>query len=121
MSASKVNAYKVNAVTTQTPGQIVVLLYEGAIRFLHQAVTALEEKKYGQKGRMINRAIDIICELNSALDMDAGGEISQNLRKLYMFMHEYLLKANYQKDARKIQVVIDMLDDLATGWRQIAA
>lgn len=121
MATNKISMYKENAVTTQTPGQIVVLLYDGAVRFLQQAVAALEEKKYAEKGRKINKAIAILCELNSALDMEAGGEVAVNLRKLYLFMHETLLKANFQKDTRKIQSVIRMLETLAEGWRQIAA
>ncbi len=121
MPNNALNAYKDNSVTTQTPGQIVVLLYEGAIRFLRQAITAIEEQKHVEKGRLINRAVDIICELNSALDLEAGGEVAQNLRRLYVFMHEYLIKANFEKDAGKVQEVIDMLEELHGSWKEIAA
>lgn len=121
MPNNALNAYKQNAVTTQTPGQIVVLLYEGAIKFLQQAVTAVNENKFVEKGRLINRAVDIICELNSALDLEKGGEIAQNLRKLYVFMHEYLIKANFEKNATMIQEVINMLKELHGGWKEVAA
>ncbi|MBS3821511.1 MAG: flagellar export chaperone FliS [Planctomycetes bacterium] len=121
MPANALNAYKNNAVTTQTPGQIVVLLYEGAIRFLKQAIEALEQKQYAEKGRLINRTIDIISELNAALDMEKGGEVAVNLRKLYLFMQEHLLKANFQKSPEMVQEVITMLEELHGGWKEIAA
>jgi flagellar protein FliS len=121
MANRGIAAYKTNSVTTQTKGQIVVLLYEGAIRFLKQAVTAMEQQDYIEKGRLINRALDIICELNSALDLDAGGEIAQNLRQLYSFMHQHLLTASFKKDPQKVREVIKMLEQLLDGWRQVAA
>lgn len=121
MPANGLKAYKNNAVTTQTPGQIVVLLHEGAIRFLKQAVEALDEKKYVEKGRLITRAIDIISELNSALDMEKGGEVAVNLRRLYLFMNEHLLAANFKKDPGMLRQVIRMLEELHSGWKEIAA
>jgi flagellar protein FliS len=121
MAANALRAYRNHSVTTQTPGQIVVLLYEGAIRFLKQALEALDKKDHVEKGRWISRALDILSELNMSLDLEKGGEIAQNLRKLYLFMHSHLLKANYRKDREMIRQVIRMLEELLTGWKQAAA
>ncbi len=115
-----ISAYKQNAVATENKGRLVVMLYDGAIKFLRQAVEALEREDYVEKGRLINRAIDIIEELNVTLDMEVGGEIAQNLRNLYYFMGKRLTEANVKRSAKMIEEVIDLLEDLNSAWRQIA-
>ena len=69
----------------------------------------------------ISKAQDIIMELNSALDMDAGREIAVNLRQLYLFMWRHLNQANLRKDPNMIQKVIDLLEELNKGWKAIAS
>ena len=113
-------AYQENRVTTQTPGRVVVMLYEGAVKFLNQAVRELEEGKFIEKGKSINRAVDIIQELNVTLNMEAGGEIARNLRQLYAFMLERLFKANMKKDPDMIREVIGLLEGLNDGWKAVA-
>jgi len=113
-------AYQATAVTTQSKGRLVVLLYEGAIKFLHQAIARLEVNDYEGKGRYIGKAQSIINELNAVLDMDAGGEVAGNLRRLYAFMNRYLLEANIQRDPQMIREVIRILEDLNQGWKAIA-
>jgi len=93
------------------------MLYEGAIRFLRQAIRDLEAKDYTGKGRNIQRALDIIYELNTVLNMEAGGEISHNLRVLYNFATRHLTQANTQCDAQMIHEVITILEELNQGWR----
>ena len=115
------STYQENQVLSQNRGQLVVTLYEGAIKFLKQAVLAMDRGDYLEKGRLIGKALDIIQELDVTLNMEAGGEISQNLHKLYLFMVEQLLKANVQKDAQKIQGVVSLLDDLNQGWKTVAS
>jgi flagellar protein FliS len=114
-------AYQENRVMTQTPGRVVVMLYEGAIKFLKQATAELEAGKYIEKGKSINRAVDIIQELNITLNMEAGGEIAQNLRRLYAFMQERLFQANIRKDAGMIRETIKLLEELDEGWKAVAS
>ena len=113
-------AYQENRVTTKTPGRVVVMLYEGAIKFLKQAIGELENGKFIEKGKSISRAVDIIQELNVTLNMEAGGEIAKNLRQLYAFMLERLFKANMQKDPQMIREVIGLLEGLNDGWKAVA-
>jgi flagellar protein FliS len=113
------DVYKQTAVTTQNKGRLIVMLYDGAIKFLRQAIRDLNAKDYEAKGRNIAKAQDIIVELNCVLDMDTGGEIAQNLRGLYNFMSRQLSQANIKCDAQMIQEVIDLLDELNQGWRAI--
>lgn len=121
MAANPYNAYKNNSITTQSPGRIVVLLYEGTIKFLKQSIDAIERKDYAEKGRLIGRALDIIGELNASLDMEVGGEIASNLRNLYVFMIQELTQASIKMDARKVRGVIGCLEELLAGWKQVAA
>lgn len=115
-----IDAYKDTAITTQSKGKIVVLLYEGAIRFMNLAIQQIEQKDLVAKGRSITRAQDIIWELNSVLDMEQGGQIAKNLRSLYLYMNKRLIQANLQADPQIIKEVISLLETLNKGWKAIA-
>ncbi|UCG46550.1 MAG: flagellar export chaperone FliS [Phycisphaerales bacterium] len=114
-----VSTYKDTSVTTQSSGRLVVILYDGAIKFLRLAIKELEAKNYEAKGRYINKALDIINELNMVLDMEGGGEVAANLRKLYTFMTGHLNEANTKCDPRMVQEVITLLEELNKGWKAI--
>ncbi|MHC5059831.1 MAG: flagellar export chaperone FliS [Planctomycetota bacterium] len=113
------DVYKQTAVTTQNKGRLIVMLYDGAIRFLRQAIQEIHAKDYAAKGRSIGKAQDVIIELNCVLDMEAGGEIAENLRGLYNFMNRHLSQANVKCDVHMLQEVIDLLEELNQGWRAI--
>ncbi|MBT3198296.1 MAG: flagellar export chaperone FliS [Phycisphaerales bacterium] len=115
-----IEAYKSNAITTQSRGGLIVMLYDGAIKALRQAITALEAEDFAAKGQYIAKATDIIVELNSVLDLDEGGEIASDLRRLYNFMIEHLTKAHIQNDPEMFVEVISLLEDLNQGWKAIA-
>lgn len=112
-------AYQQVAVTTQSKGRLVVMLYDGAIKFLKLALKDLEAGNFAAKGQYINRAQDILNELNAVLDMEAGGEVAQNLRSLYLFMNRRLSQANAKRDAQMIQEVIALMEELNQGWKTI--
>ena len=112
-------AYQDTAIGTQSRGRLIVMLYDGAIKFLKLAIQELQAENYAAKGQYINRAQDIINELNAVLDMDSGGEISQNLRKLYCFMGGHLRQANAKRDAQMIQEIIELLEELNQSWKAI--
>ncbi len=113
-------SYQENSVTTQSKGRLIVLLYEGAIKFMKLAIKELEAGNYEAKGQYINRAREIINELNAVLDMQAGGELSGNLRKLYMFMQQRLSDANIKRDPQIIREVITIMEELNHGWKAIS-
>ncbi|MFA5553257.1 MAG: flagellar export chaperone FliS [Phycisphaerae bacterium] len=117
---SRVTAtYQDNSVTTQSKGRLIVMLYDGAIKFLKLAIKELQAGNYEAKGQYINRAVDIINELNAVLDMGNGGEIATNLRSLYIFMLERLSDANVKRDENMINDVIRLLEELNQGWKAI--
>ncbi len=117
---SGITAYQQNSVMTQSGGHLVVMLYEGAIKFLEQSFPAIEKQDYAEKGRLIGRALDIINELDASLDFSASGELCTNLRKLYDFMRRHLLQANLKMDVQCVREVINLLDDLNQGWKAIS-
>ena len=114
-----IQAYQDHTVTTQSKGRLVVMLYDGAIKFLKLAINEIETKNPEAKGKYINKAKDIINELNAVLDMDSGGEIAPNLRKLYLFMNSRLSQANMKQDPKMIREVIALLEELNEGWKAI--
>ena len=115
-----IKSYQDNAVTTQSRGRLVVLLYEGAIKFMKLAVREIEANNYEAKGRYINKAQDIINELNAVLDMDAGGAIASNLRRLYLYMNKRLCEANIKRDPQIIREVIGLMEELNQSWKAIS-
>lgn len=115
-----VAVYKDAGVTTQSKGRLIVLLYDGAIKFMKLAIKELEAGNYEAKGQYITRAQDIINELNAVLDTEAGGEVAANLCKLYCFMNNRLSKANIKRDPQMIREVITLMEELSQGWKAIA-
>jgi flagellar secretion chaperone FliS len=113
------HAYQETAITTQNRGRLIVMLYDGAIKYLRQAIGDLAQNDFAAKGIHIARAQDILYELNTVLDIEKGGQIAQNLRSLYNFMQRHLSEANLRKDAQMIQEVIAMLEELNHSWRAI--
>lgn len=113
-------AYQKTAVTTQSKGRLVVMLYEGAIRFVKLAKKEIEAHDYEAKGKYLSKAQDIIFELNAVLDMEAGGEIAQNLRSLYMYMNRRLSEANISLNSEILDEVIALLEELNKSWKAIA-
>jgi flagellar protein FliS len=113
-------AYQDTTVTTQSKGRLIVMLYDGAIKFLKLAIKEMDAKNYEAKGHYINKAKDIIDELNAVLDIEVGGEIATNLRKLYCFMSNHLSQANTKCDPKMIRDVIKLMEELNQGWKAIA-
>ena len=114
-----VSTYRETAITTQSKGKLIVMLYDGATRFLRQAIHDIELNDFAGKGRNIAKAQDIILELNTVLDMESGGELAQNLRGLYNFMNRHLSQANVRKDVNMIREIITLLEELNQSWRAI--
>lgn len=108
--------YKETSVQSASREKILLMLYEGAIRFTKKAIEACETKNIAERGLNIGRAYDIIMELNNTLNHDAGGDIAKNLEQLYMFMTEQLTQANISGDRRHLDQVLKLLETLYSGW-----
>jgi flagellar protein FliS len=112
-------AYKESAVMTATPERLVVMLYDGARRFLFQAAVAMREGNIEVSNNRLQRAEAIIDELNNTLDMSVG-EISTRLRAIYLFSKRHLMQARMKRSPEMIDEVSGLLDTVGDAWRQIA-
>ncbi|MDL2267080.1 flagellar export chaperone FliS [Desulfovibrio sp. OttesenSCG-928-G15] len=114
-------AYLQTKVTTTSQGDIVVILFDGALKFLTQAKELLAVNDMAGKGMAISKTLDIINELDSTLNMEKGGDIAANLHGLYSFCTNHLVRANLKKDVKMIDEVVTILTGLRTAWAEIVA
>ena len=109
-------------IKTANRGKLIVMLYQGAIRFMKKAILHLEQKDMEAKGNALIRAQDIILELTYALDqesLDRGDELAVNLQRLYLYSYRRLVNANVRMEIEPIQEVIGLMEDLLEAWEQI--
>lgn len=112
-------AYFQTQVSTTSQGHLLIMLYDGAIKFLKQAKVKIQEKNYAEKGMLISRAMDVINELDSSLNRAKGGDLAVNLHNLYFFCNTRLLNANLRMDCGLIDEVIKILTGLRDAFAQI--
>jgi flagellar protein FliS len=117
------NAYQVYRQTqaeTAAPGELVVMLYRGAARFVGSAVEAIEARNVQAAHNNLIRAQAVISELAETLDLAGGGEIATNLTQIYEYMNYRLVEANLRKDAAPAREVEQLLRELLPAWEQAA-
>lgn len=108
--------YKNTQIQTATPGQLILMLYAGAVKFCKFAKKGIENNDVMTANKYILKVQDIITELMVSLDMKAGGDISKNLYSLYDYMLRRLLEANMKKDAEILDEVQGMIQELQEAW-----
>lgn len=118
MNKNAYQKYKTTSVQSASREKILLMLYEGAIKFTKLAIKAIEEKKIADRGMNIGRAFDIIMELNNTLDHKVGGEVAVQLEQLYMFMMDQYTKANISGNPEPLQSNLKLLQTLYDGWVQ---
>ncbi|HEY8417199.1 MAG TPA: flagellar export chaperone FliS [Limnochordales bacterium] len=111
--------YRTTQVQTANPVRLVVMLYDGAIRFVQQGIAAIEKGDVQEAHRSLMRAQDIVAELSRALDPRAG-ELAANLEQLYDYMHRRLVEGNMRKDVAPLQEVMGLLSELREAWDKIS-
>ena len=99
-----------------TPHKLIEMLFKGAKDALSQAVGAIERKDFEAKSKKISKAAEIILNLQTYLDKEKGGEVSDNLNELYTYMATVLIDANRTNDIEKLREVSALLDTVAGGW-----
>lgn len=112
-------AYKKAAVSTVDQRKLIVMLYDGAIKFLTLATDKMVRGETYEAHRNLIRGKSIIAELLASLNMDAGGEIARNLQRLYTYMFNELIEANLADDVQRVVGVVNLLKELRTGWQGI--
>lgn len=109
--------YRQTAIQTAPQEQLIVMLYDGAVRFLEQAKAAIQDGQ--DASQPIGRAQDIIVELMASLNRSAG-EVAENLNRLYDFWLYWLIQAQARRDAAKVEEVLVMVRELREAWGTVA-
>ncbi|MBX5470333.1 MAG: flagellar export chaperone FliS [Thermoleophilaceae bacterium] len=118
--ATAPQAYKESAVLTAPPERLVVMLYDGAIRFLRQGKAMMSEGRIEETNKRLQRGEAIIDHLLATLDMEAGGELAERLQAIYLYSRRHLTEARVKRDPERIENVIRWLSELRDAWARIA-
>ncbi|MFP4687475.1 MAG: flagellar export chaperone FliS [bacterium] len=119
MASDPLTAYKSTRIETASREQILLMLYEGAIKFMKQARQGLVDKDYQLGHQKLLKAQDIITELMASLDMEVGGEIASNLYSLYDYILYNLVQANVEKSPQRIDDALPVMRQLESAWNEI--
>ena len=114
-------AYRQTEARSRSPLELVVMLYDGALRFVGEAIDADRQKQYGVRGQAISKTLAILGELQSTLNVAKGGDVAAELDRLYSYMQGRLIDVSAKKDAGALPEVQKLLTTLRDGWAQIAS
>ena len=123
------SAYRETRIKTAGQGQLIIMLYDAAIKQLDSALENIQLNTGVKKdpsriekiGKSVLKTQEIVTELMVSLDMEAGGEIASNLFALYTWFNRELLESSIAQDAKRIAVVRGMLADLRGSWHEAIA
>jgi flagellar protein FliS len=119
-TGSRTAAYQQQSILTAPPERLVVMLYDGCLRFLNQAAYAMREDNGREADARLRRAEAIIDELMTTLDHKRGGEIADRLLGIYVFCRRHLLDARRANDPEMVEKVGELLGELREAWAEIA-
>lgn len=111
-------AYKKTSVHTASKEQILLMLYQAAIKNCKKAIEAIDEKNVAAKGEYIGKLQDIVIELNNSLDFEVGGDVARELSSLYDYMLYSSTQANMKIDKEPLEGCLSVLKTLYDGWAQ---
>ena len=124
-TANSWKSYRQIATQTAPPGQLILMLFDGALLYLERALAGFEHTDPGQKNQAIHnnlrRAVDIIRHLNYALNLETGGELAETLRRLYHYFDARLTESNLQKQRAGVDEVLVHLKGLREAWATMLA
>ncbi len=119
MALNPYQKYQENRIEGASQGEMIVMLYEGAIKFMNQGIIYIEQKNIEKANESIIKAQRIVNELQITLNFEAGGEIAENLYRLYDFCMQELIRANIKKDVSGLTNSIQIFEELLSAWREI--
>jgi flagellar secretion chaperone FliS len=119
-AANSWKSYRQIATQTAPPGQLILMLFDGALHSLERALTGFDYRDPREKNQTIHnnlqRAADIIRELNNSLNLDAGGKLAETLCNLYYYFDQRIVESNLQKHRAGVDEVIVLLKELRDAW-----
>ncbi|MBF0408394.1 MAG: flagellar export chaperone FliS [Candidatus Riflebacteria bacterium] len=118
LPAAQPESYKKTQVESASPEALILMLYDGALRFMSQAEEAFAEKNLERIHNLLIRVQAIFSELLATLDKDRGGEIAKNLERLYVFFLEKLSDSNIRKDPEPMNQIRPLVENLRQTWAE---
>lgn len=112
------DSYRKTQIETATPEALILMLYDGALRFITQAEDAFAENNTELISNSLLRVQAIITELLTSLDKEKGGEIATNLERLYLFFLDKLTDSNIRKDPEPMRQIKPLIEDLRNTWAE---
>lgn len=119
MISNPYQQYRNTEVNTSSPGKLVILLYEGLIKFINEGKKLMEEGNIKDSHEILLKAEGIVSALAGSLNMEVGGEISKNLYSLYQFVNLRIVEANSYKDPSKLEEAAQVIEPMMEMWKQI--
>jgi flagellar secretion chaperone FliS len=119
-AAHGINSYRQTEIQSRSPLELVVMLYDGALRFTGDARDAMVRRDIRARQAHLSRALAIVSELQSTLDMETGGEVASRLDKLYGFVRDRLIDASARQDLQPLDEARRVLTTLREGWLAIS-
>ena len=116
MYGNRAGNYRKNEIMTSDPKRLVAICYSAAIMNFKLAKTKYIEKKYEEKKKALNKALDIVSELMASLDFKRGGEIAANLAALYRYVIQRATQADLERDLNGFDELIHILEELSEAW-----
>lgn len=119
MYHQRVSQYKRQEIQTATPGKLIVMLYDGALKNISAAKDAYHAEDFKRKSDAITKVQDIVMELMNALNLEQGGEIARNLQSLYVYVLQRLLDADTNKNLLALEESRKILSELRDAYAAI--
>ena len=113
------NEYKYNQISTSSQGKLILMMYEGAVKFTMMALISMVEGDIAGKATYIRKTHDIVNELSVSLDLKKGGEVTARLETLYQFILRQLTLANIKPDREALESILKVLEPLLEAWSQL--
>lgn len=110
-------AYATNKVTTASPGELTLMLYEGAIKFCNIAIVAIEKKDVMKAHQNIMKVERIIEEFQATLDHKYP--VAEDFDNVYKYLLQRLIEANMKKDAEILEEVLKHLRTMRDTWKEV--
>ena len=111
--------YKQNRLTTAQPGDLIVMLYDGMLKFMDVVINAMDEKDYAQAGIHVSKVVDIVAYLQAVLRTDAAPDLAASLDTTYSSWSLHLVQANVNKDKDKFINLREQMQGLRDAWDEI--
>jgi flagellar protein FliS len=115
------DTYSAHALEGASGVELTIALYDGIIRFMHNAIEAVERKEVDQRRAAVKRAMDIVIHLQATLNMDVGGEPAESLSDFYVSMFALMLQGSQANSRNKFEQVIANVRNVREAWKQVAA